>query len=182
MKGMIPLRTRIFIAGEGESEQSLIKWLQVLSNQQGLHVHLDCQPLGGGGYRTMLMGAIHARKSRDRTKAKVSILLVDGDRHIRGDDGWSLSQLRREAAAQKMIVCVQNPKLEAWLFRMLPGNERAQIDVTHLERQLRKAWPEYQKPADAAMLASKFSLNDLLRVAHAEPELKRLLTIIGLYA
>lgn len=53
-KKIIQQRTRYFLAVEGESEQSFIKWLQNLADQNGLHVHLDCQPLGGGGYEMML--------------------------------------------------------------------------------------------------------------------------------
>lgn len=79
-------RTRYFVGAEGESEQSLVKWIQELSEQQGLHIHLDCHPLGGGGYGTMLNTAVVYRK-RGLTKGsyKASFLLVDGDRAVTGD-------------------------------------------------------------------------------------------------
>jgi bisphosphoglycerate-dependent phosphoglycerate mutase len=57
-KRIIQQRKRIFIAAEGESEQSFVKWLQQLSDQQRLHIHLDCQTLEGGGYKTMLERAV----------------------------------------------------------------------------------------------------------------------------
>lgn len=76
-KKIIQQRKRIYIAVEGEGEQSFIKWLQQLCDQSGLHVHLDSQPLGGGGYKTMLSRAVHERKRKERSKAKHSILLVD---------------------------------------------------------------------------------------------------------
>ena len=46
--------------------------------------------------------------------------------------------------------------------------------------QLRSIWPDYQKPVDAQTLASKFTLDDLLRVARVDLELKAMLSIIGL--
>ena len=181
-KRSILQRKRIFIGGEGESEQSFIKWLYDLSNQECLHVHLHCQPLGGGGYRTMLDRAVCARRreERDRTKFKSSVLLVDGDRAARGDDGWTIDQLKQEASKQRFAVCVQNPNFEGLLIRMLtPGREKLQLEPVDVQRQLRALWPDYQKAADAQMLESKFSLNDLLRVASVDQALKSLLMMIG---
>ncbi len=179
-KRIILQRKRIFIAGEGESEQSFVKWLQLLSDQQGLHVHLDCQTLEGGGYKTMLERAVRERKRKERYRAKYSILLVDGDRAERGDDGLSLSQLKQEALKQNIKVCVQNPNLEELLLRMLPNNERLQPAGAKAHSQLCQAWRGYQKPTDARTLAAKFSLDDLLRVAKMDSELNTLLSTIGL--
>ena len=49
-----------------------------------------------------------------------------------------------------------------------------------ITQQLRKDWADYQKPVDAHTLISKFSLNDMLRVADCDMELKNLLIAIGL--
>ena len=180
MTKIIQQRKRIFIAGEGEGEQSFVKWLQRLSDQNGLHVHLDCQPLGGGGYKTMLEKTVHECKRKGRSSAKSFILLVDSDRAERGDDGWSLLQLKQEASKHKINVCVQNPNQEGLLVRMMPGNESLQPNIAKVQKQLRSIWPDYQKPVDAQTLASKFTLGDLLRVARVDLELKLLLSIIGL--
>src|SRR5262249_25991421 len=144
-KRIIHERKRIFIAGEGESEQSFVKWLQRLSNQQGLHIHLDCQTLGGGGYKTILEKTIHERKRKERYRAKFSILLIDGDRAEYGDDGLSLSQLKQQALKQNIKVCIQYPNLEGLLLRMLPNNESMQPNSAKAHKQLCQAWPEYQK-------------------------------------
>lgn len=175
----IPRRTRLFLAVEGEGEQSFVKWLGELSDQIGLHVALDCQPLGGGGYRSMLADAVRCRLRRDRQKAKATILLVDEDRATR-DDGWTIDELRREAKRKNIRVCVQSPNQEGLLLRMLPGNERLQPNATTLRGQLLKAWPEYTKPVDARTLSSKFMLSDLHRVAQVDGELRWLLQAIGL--
>jgi hypothetical protein len=156
IKKLILQRTRHFFSVEGEGEQSVIKWIQELSDQNGLHVHLDCEVLKGGGYNTMLEGAVRYRKRKERQKAKSSILIVDGDRAER-DDGWSLSQLRQEALKHKITVCIQNPNLEGLLLRLMPGKESLQPDRANVKAQLRSAWPNYKKPADARTLAVKFT-------------------------
>jgi hypothetical protein len=176
---VIKIRTRFFLAVEGNGEQSFIKWLQQLSDQNGLSVCLDCQPLNGGGYESMLKSAVYYQKRNERSKAKSSILLVDGDRAER-DDAWSLFKLRQEAFKEKIIVCVQNPNQEGLLLRMMPGKENLQPHASTVQKILRKNWPDYQKPIDTGTLSSKFSLDDLLRAAHVDSELKNLLSIIGL--
>lgn len=179
-KRTIPQRKRIFIAGEGESEQSFIKWLQYLSDQKGLHLHLDCQTLGGGGYKTMLERAAWERRRKERYRAKSSILLVDSDRAERGDDGWSLLKLKQEAVKQNIKVCAQHPNLEGLLLRMLPNNERLKPSADRAHGQLCQAWAGYKKPADARTLGAKFILDDLIRVAKLDSELNEFLSIIGL--
>ena len=172
---IIKQRQRIFIAAEGESEQSFVKWLQQLSDEKELHVHLDCLALNGGGYKPMLEKAARERKRKERNKAKWSILLVDSDRDKRNDDGWSLEELKQKALKQKINVCVQNPNFEGLLLKMLQKNG------VKIQNQLQRVWPDYKKPADARTLLAKFSLNDLLRVAHNDSELKNLLKKIGLH-
>jgi hypothetical protein len=63
---------------------------------------------------------------------------------------------------------------------MFSGNERQQPNVTKVHRQLLSAWPEYKKPVDARALSAKFTLQDLLRVARSDSELRMLLQTIGL--
>ena len=85
----ISQRKRFFIAVEGEGDRSFIKWVGQLAEQEGLHVHLDCHPLGGGGYKAMLKKAVAYNKKKKETKGtpKSSILFVDSDRAAREDDG-----------------------------------------------------------------------------------------------
>lgn len=174
-------RTRIYLAVEGEGEQSFVKLLQEFANQRGLYVHLDCEVLGGGGYKTMLTKAVFCqqRVKRQKTNARASILLVDSDRSQKRDDGWSLEKLQQEAKLKKFHVCAQHPNQEGILFRMLPGNESKQIDAAVAQRALKKAWPDYKKPSDFYSLASKYELEDLLRVAKIDKDLNELLLLIG---
>lgn len=175
---IIKQRIRYFLAVEGEGEQSFVTWLQRCFNKKELHIYLDCHPLGGGGYEKMLNDAVRSLKKKEKVQS--SILLVDADRSPR-DDKWSLDQLRKEAFKKGFNVVFQVPNLEGVLLRMLPNKERLQPAVaSKVYKQLRQAWPSYQKPADASTLDSKFSLDDLYRVANVDLELKTLLSILGL--
>jgi hypothetical protein len=175
-------RKRIFFAAEGEGEQSFIKFLQQISDQNEIHVHLDCEVLCGGGYKTMLERAIsyRARNEKKKGKAKESILIVDTDRAEKNDDPWSIEQLNSEANKNNFTTCFQTPNLEGLLFRMLPGNEKLTPNASSVHKQLTKEWQTYNKPADCRTLMSKFSFDDLQRIARVDNHLRKLLIKIGL--
>ncbi len=174
----ISLRKRFFFAVEGESEQSFVKWLQELSDQNNAHNHLDCQVLGGGGYQSMLRNTIRYRKLKERRKVP-TILMVDSDRSER-DDGWSIDILKQKASQAEINVCLQLPNHEGLLLRLFPGQETRQITLLDVKKQLERHWPDYQKPVEARILGSRFKLVDLQRVAKADEEIAELLKIIGL--
>lgn len=178
----ITIRKRIFVAVEGDSERSFIRWLQELCDQSGLHVHLDPILLHGGGYETMLTTAVDQGKRREASKSKAtcSILLVDSDRAQNGDDPWSKTKLREKALKNKFIVCFQDPKHEGILLRMHPGGEGLKLNSCDTDKLLERKWKTYKKPVDAQLLRSKFALEDLLRAAQVDEELKKLLITIGL--
>jgi hypothetical protein len=179
MAGKI-IRTRFFVAVEGESEQSFVTWLQRLS-EQDLNIHLDDVLLGGGGFKSMLEKAVRLHKRHCRNGAyRDRFLIVDADRAEQGD--WSIEKLRREAAKLKFTVCVQNPNHEGLLLRMIPGMEREISDATSANSKLKRQWAKYQKPMNAYALGRQFSLDDLRRVANVDPDLKTLLEKIGLMA
>ncbi len=179
---MIQKRVRYFLAGEGPGDQSFIRWLQILADKNGLHIHLDCEPLTGGSYETMLKKAVYLKKRNDKTKtkAKACILLVDSDRATQRDDGWSLAQLKEAAEKENFIVCVQRPNQEGILLRLLTGKANLELNTVKTKEKLNQAWPTYKKPVDAYTLSAKFSIEDLARAAKVDPELKILLLKIGL--
>ena len=176
---IIKKRARFFVAVEGESEQSFVAWLQVLS-EKDLHIHLDGVPLGGGGFRSMLDKAVqqHRRRCKISGAYKDRFLIVDGDRAQQGD--WSIEMLKREAARYKFSVCVQRPNHEGFLLRMMPGMEREISEAASSETKLRNRWPNYEKPVNAHALGRQFSIDDLVRVARVDPDLENLLKQIGL--
>lgn len=174
---IIKTRARFFVAVEGDSEQSFVKWLQLLS-EKGLHIHLDGVPLGGGGFKSMLQKAVRLLKRRCRTAGAYQdrFLVVDRDRAEKGD--WSIEKLS-VAARNQITVCVQTPNHEGLLLRMMPGMEHDN-PVAAWATKLKSRWPSYQKPVNAHALARQFSLDDLLRVANVDPDLQTLLKKIGL--
>jgi hypothetical protein len=109
---------------------------------------------------------------------KDRFLIVDGDRAGQGD--WSIEELKRAADKRNFTVCVQNPNHEGWLLRMMPGMEHEIPDAASVEARLKRRWPHYRKPMNAHELGQRFSLEDLLRVAGVDPDLKTLLERIGL--
>ena len=46
--------------------------------------------------------------------------------------------------------------------------------------ELRKVWPEYDKPPTADQLSARFTLSDVRRAARHDKELSQLLEILGL--
>jgi hypothetical protein len=172
------IRTRFFIAVEGESEQSFVTWLQRVSETK-LSVHLDGVLLGGGGFKSMLQKADRLRKRRSRNgNYKHCFLLVDADRADQGD--WSIEKLRAEAARLKFSICVQRPNHEGLLLRMFPGMEREIPDAASIPAKLKRHWPTYQKPMNAHALERQFSLKDVHRVANEDADVRALLEKIGL--
>lgn len=178
MKRIIEKRTRYYIAVEGEGERSFIKWLQDISDILKLHIHLDCLILNGGGYKTMLEDAIRHRKKRERTSAKLSIILVDKDRGILGDDGWTIEKLQENSKKNKFNLCLQVPNQEGLLLKLFPNKEKVKPPLKEAHKLLLKVWPEYKKPINAQILSMKFTLNDLKRVAQYDEELEKLLKMI----
>jgi hypothetical protein len=175
---IIEKRSRFFVAVEGESEQSFVTWLQVLS-QRELHIHLDGVLLGGGGFKSMLENAVRLHKRHCRIGAyEDRFLLVDGDRAEQGD--WTIEKLKREAAIHEFTVCVQNPNHEGLLLRMMRGMEREIPEAASVKARLRSRWANYEKPMNAHALGRQFSIDDLLRVANVDIDLATLLRKIGL--
>lgn len=176
------IRKRIYLAVEGESEQSFIKFLQQMLNQKDICVHLDCEVLGGGGYKPMLAKAItyRARREKSRGRAIMSILIVDTDRADKNEDGWSIETLISKANKKHFDVCLQRPNMEGLLLRLFPGNENISASAFSAHKQLLKVWHNYQKPADARTLMNKFSYDDVMRSAKTDIDLEDLLIKIGL--
>jgi hypothetical protein len=149
-------------------------------SENKLNIHLDSHPLGGGGFKTMLRKAVHLHDRQKKTKGAYQerFLIIDADRTGHGD--WSIDRLRQEAANYQIIVCVQRPNHEGLLLRMKRGMEHEISDARAVEAKLKLNWPNYQKPLNARTLERHFSLDDLLRVANADPDLGILLSKIGL--
>ena len=167
------------MAVEGESEQSFVTWLQRIS-ETDLRIHLDTFVIGGGGYKTMLENAIyeHQRRIEKSGEYENRFLIVDADRARVGD--WSIAQLKRKTEKAGFNLFVQRPNHEGLLLRLIPGMEQENTDAISAKSKLKNRWETYHKPANAYALSRQFSLEDLLRAANFDVDLRGLLEKIGL--
>ena len=172
-------RKRFFIAVEGESEQSFVRWLQLLLTEKNLPVHLDTHPLGGGGFESMLRKALQAN-SRGRIKGTyvAQFLIVDEDRANNGD--WPLTKLRAEATGYNISLIVQRTNHEALLYRLISGRVNDVLSANRVQSALRHYWLDYEKPATANQLRTRLDLKKLQQVAAIDNDLTTLLQGIGL--
>ncbi len=91
-------------------------------------------------------------------------------------------QARSVAARYKLEVIFQDPNLEGLLVRLHAGQEQRKIRASESESELRKMWPEYQKPPTAEQLHQRFTLDDVRRAAAHDQHLRKLLEVIGLWS
>lgn len=72
------------------------------------------------------------------------------------------------------------PNFEGLLLRLHSGNESRGISPGEAKRLLKQLWPNYVKPVSADALGRHFGLNDLLRVARHDADIRQVLEILGL--
>ena len=65
-------------------------------------------------------------------------------------------------------------------MRLHPNMEQREVAPRDAESELRKVWPEYEKPPTASQLRRRFSVADLERVAKYDSQLRKLLVAVGL--
>ena len=63
---------------------------------------------------------------------------------------------------------------------MTQGRENSIVSAAAAEDLLKSVWPTYAKPVDARLLGQRYTLNDLLRMAAFDADIRSLLQRIGL--
>ena len=91
-------------------------------------------------------------------------------------------QAQAAATRYKLEIVFQDPNLEGLLVRLHTGQEQRKIRASDSESELRKLWPEYQKPPTAEQLRQHFTLDDVRRAAVHDQHLRTLLEVIGLWS
>ncbi len=178
-----PVRPRrsFFIAGEGQSERPFVRFLQRLCDEAALHVHLDIKPQDGGGSVAVIEQAGHwLKRNRSRREYQARLVLLDRDR-IEAEPREGI-QAQAAATRYKLEIVFQDPNLEGLLVRLHKGQEQRKIRASDSESELRKMWPEYQKPPTAEQLRQRFTLDDVRRAATYDQHLRKLLKVIGLWS
>ena len=178
---LFPRRKRVFIGAEGESERSLAKWLNILCDEQGLSFHLDIVVCGGGDSLAIAEHAVREYRRRGRLYGQFSAawILLDYDR---------LEQDRRsgrdpapEADTENLKLVYLKPNIEGTLLKFHPGQEKRSPAVNSAERELRRFWPQYRKPASAWELRKRFGIEDIRRAARHDGGLRWMLEKLTLW-
>lgn len=181
----IQQRKPIFVGCEGESERGYVALLGRLAEQEGLAIHLDPVLLQPGGGDPCDLIELAARKLAEKGRARgihyqSKLVLLDRDLIGRAPvrDARGL-----QAAQQSGLQLIwQSPCHEGFLLRHLELCQTLRPPTAPLALdQLRQRWPSYEKGM-AAQLAAHLDLAAVRRAAMVEPDLAKLLQIIGLLA
>ncbi len=113
-----------------------------------------------------------------KDKASKRIALLDSDR-LDMDRKTGRDPIA-EAKRDQIHTVRFRPNLEGLLLRLHAKQETRKVHAKTALYELRKLWPEYEKPATAMELENRFMLNDLKRVAQQDTQISQLLRLIGL--
>ena len=178
----IPQRRTIFIGCEGRSEVGYAALLQDLLRSAEHAVHLDLYDLGHGGDplgRIEMAVRRLASLQRRRTAPRERFVLLDSDQVSR--EPHRAERARQLASENHIAIVWQSPCHKAMLLRHLLGlAQHRPPDTRGAEQALAREWPDYRKPMSAANLARRLDGDALVRAARVEPELRALLTCLGL--
>lgn len=176
----VPRRERILVGAEGESERAIARWLQGLCDEQRLHLHLDIVVAGGGDTRWVVEYTVEQRRrhNESRVRDNGALVLLDADRLLQ--DRAAGRDPETVPGRRDLRLVYLTPNLEGLLFRLHPGCEAQFVAPQDAERRLLRLWPDYSKPASAASLRRRFNLNDLVRTASCDLDLRDALTFLGL--
>ncbi len=180
---LIEQRKAVFFGCEGQSEVGYASFLKDVLNEAGLHIHIDARSLspGAGDPNALIQSAIKEMRQRERRRIPYfyKVVLIDIDR-LDGNDHAKRS-LERTASENGMNIIWQIPCHEATLLRHLENCEQlcpATTAIAHSE--LKRRWPEYQKPMSRTQLHKRLDLAGVRRVAAVDDGLQRLLARLGL--
>ena len=153
-----------------------MRFLGRCCERSGLHLHVKIKPAGGGDSVAVVESA--ARYLSKRTDYSKQLVLLDNDR-IEQDikAGRNAGSV---AFANRLDIILLNSNLEGLLLRLHSGHEHRQVRSQDALKELKKVWPEYDKPPTADQLDHRFDVSDLQRIAQRDEHLRRLLEILGL--
>ena len=176
----VPRRRVVLVGVEGKSDRAFVRFLGLLCDRAGLHIHLDVKPCNGGDSLEVVRETVRRlRRHPDRRGIATRLVLLDLDR-MREDRAAGRDALA-EAERHGLEAVLFKPNLEGLLVRLHRGYEARGISAGDALNQLQKLWPTYSKSSLAAdQLRQRFSLGDIERAARHDPELHKLLLFLGL--
>ena len=177
---IIERRARIFLGCEGESEQGYGAFLQRLADESGLNVHVLPVNLQPAGDPLALAEKAVQTYSRELKKGGFAgkVILLDADRLVEPPDRGqrALNLLMDEGFS----TIWQRPDHEGLLLRHFAGHDYDDPPKGRSMTALQSVWPGYHKNVSAVDLKRALSLIHVQRAAGVIPELRALLTMIGL--
>ncbi len=177
----VPLRRRIFVACEGESEQGYGALLQrIADDQQTPHIFLDLQLIGGGDPLSVVEGA--QRREREQSlrygQFELRAIFLDYDRL--GQQPARDARIAAIAAAGNFLLVWQRPCFEGFLLRHLPGCQALRPPTSQLAlTAVTQRWPDYRKPMPGARLAMRIAHSEICAATTVEADLKAFLNSIN---
>jgi hypothetical protein len=178
----IPVRRRIFLGCEGESEQGYGALLARLADDRGLHLAIQTALLRPGGGDPLALVTLAAELSH-RAESKrgpfaVKAVLLDRDKL--GLSPARDQQLYPLAASNKLQLIWQDPSHEAFLLRHLAGCGNLHPQTTPLAlTELLRRWADYRKPMSALRLAARLGPAEVIGVSAVENSLREFLEACG---
>ncbi len=178
----IPVRRRIFLGCEGESEQGYGALLARLAEEAGLHLAL--QPVllrpGGGDPLDLVSLAVDLSRRAEIKRGAFAVKAVLLDRDKLGVSPARDQRLYPLAAAHGLQLIWQDPAHEAFLLRHLDGcsqlrPQTAPLALTELNRQ----WTDYRKPMSAVRLAGRVGMTEVRGACEVEQSLREFLEVCG---
>ena len=171
-----PVRLRILVGCEGESEGGYTAFLNRLARDARHPVYLQAQILKGGDPLAMLTWLEDwiSREEDRRGPFDYRFALIDTDRDALSPD--RAHQARQLAQRIGVNVAWQVPVHEAMLLRHFEGQTtKAPPDAPSSLQMLQKIWKDYRKGLPALGYARVLTEAHLVRVSEVEPALKQLL-------
>ncbi len=180
IKPLIKKRKRIFVGTEGESEKALVKWLQMLCDNAGAWVHLTCVAAQGGDCLSVVEYCYKQYQEKTRKQGRFigQLILLDTDR-LESDIRAGRGPASFEGGVNFELVFLK-PNIEGFYYRLHEGYENKAPSVHRTDRELIKIWPEYKKNTPSIDLDSKFTVEDVKRVANVDSDILKLVNILGL--
>ena len=116
----VPRRRVVFVGVEGKSDRAFVRFLGLLCDRAGLHVHLDVRPSNGGdSLEVVRETARRLRRHPYRREIATRLVLLDSDR-MRADRTAGRDALA-EAEKRGLEAMLFNPNLEGLLVRLHQG-------------------------------------------------------------
>lgn len=184
MRHSRPLRTRIFLGCQGDSERSYGTFLHRLVANEG-RLHIDAvllQPGAGDPLDTVRRAKtiIREKERRDGSPYKYRAVILDRDQiGLSPDRDAQIPHITRPL---KIRLIWQTPCHESFLLRHIEGCQTLRPSTSGgALAQLCGRWPDYHKGMPADYLLGKISFDDLRRVCTVERELAQFLDEIGYF-